>query len=231
MSKLPGQPRARHNRLTPGRLLRRAGLIVLGVFSSIAIGAGLVASAAVRLVGRQKPAPAEEPGALPAPRRRFLKWGGFTLAGLAGAATAVPIVGWIFPDIEPRDDEWTDAGPVDAFPQHFTQMAILHNKLLQPWAGATDKVPVYVKRGAGNEFKVLSVHCSHLGCPLSWFKESGLFMCPCHGGVFYADGTYASGPPPRNMYELAHRIRHGRLQVKVGHFPVMFRPGSAGGGE
>jgi hypothetical protein len=32
-------------------------------------------------------------------------------------------------------------------------------------------------------------------------------MCPCHGGVYYEDGSYASGPPPRGLYEYDIRFR------------------------
>jgi Rieske Fe-S protein len=32
------------------------------------------------------------------------------------------------------------------------------------------------------------MNCAHLGCPVTWFPQSGLFMCPCHGGVYYENG-------------------------------------------
>ena len=53
---------------------------------------------------------------------------------------------------------------------------------------------------------MLAVNCAHLGCPVSWFPQSGLFMCPCHGGVYYANGDRASGPPPRGLFRCAWRI-------------------------
>ena len=32
---------------------------------------------------------------------------------------------------------------------------------------------------------------THLGCPVRWFEESHLFMCPCHGGAhFLEDGSH-----------------------------------------
>ncbi len=46
----------------------------------------------------------------------------------------------------------------------------------------------------GHKFLVFAVNCAHLGCPVAWFPQSGLFMCPCHGGVYYANGERASGP-------------------------------------
>ena len=53
----------------------------------------------------------------------------------------------------------------------------------------------------GDTFQVFAINCAHLGCPVRWFPQSGLFMCPCHGGVYYQDGARASGPPERGLFE------------------------------
>ena len=58
--------------------------------------------------------------------------------------------------------------------------------VFDPWDGATAKVPAYVRHAAPNEFTVFAINCAHLGCPVRSFSESQLFMCPCHGGVYYA---------------------------------------------
>jgi Rieske Fe-S protein len=75
-------------------------------------------------------------------------------------------------------------------------------------------------------FLVLAVNCAHLGCPVEWFQESGLFMCPCHGGVYYADGGRASGPPPRGLYRCVHRVTRAgsgvfQLEIQAPHFPTL----------
>jgi len=31
-------------------------------------------------------------------------------------------------------------------------------------------------------------------------------MCPCHGGAYYADGSRASGPPERGLFEYRYKI-------------------------
>ena len=63
-----------------------------------------------------------------------------------------------------------------------------------------------------DQFLVLAVNCAHLGCPVSWFPQSGLFMCPCHGGVYYATGERASGPPPRGLFTCVWQVRDGRAR-------------------
>ena len=47
--------------------------------------------------------------------------------------------------------------------------------------------------------------------PVRWFAESRLFMCPCHGGVYYEDGSVASGPPPEGLYQYAYRVTKNTL--------------------
>jgi len=47
-----------------------------------------------------------------------------------------------------------------------------------------------------------------------------LFMCPCHGGAYYADGSRASGPPERGLFEYPYRIEAGHLFIKAGEIPT-----------
>jgi Rieske Fe-S protein len=53
-----------------------------------------------------------------------------------------------------------------------------------------------------------------------WFPQSGLFMCPCHGGAYYADGSRASGPPERGLFEYPFRILDGTLTIEAGATPT-----------
>ncbi len=85
---------------------------------------------------------------------------------------------------------------------------------------------VYVRREAAGEdgaakFLVFAINCAHLGCPVSWFPQSGLFMCPCHGGVYYADGSRASGPPPRGLFHCVWQTREGQLEIQAPHYPTL----------
>jgi hypothetical protein len=54
-----------------------------------------------------------------------------------------------------------------------------------------------------------------------WFAQSQLFMCPCHGGAYYADGARASGPPERGLFEYDLRISGGRLMIDAGNMPTL----------
>ncbi|MFP6640608.1 MAG: Rieske 2Fe-2S domain-containing protein, partial [Myxococcota bacterium] len=80
-------------------------------------------------------------------------------------------------------------------------------------------IPCWVRHISTDRFQIFAINCAHLGCPVRWFPQSGLFMCPCHGGVYYEDGSRASGPPPRGLYEYEYRIHKNRLEVRGGQTP------------
>jgi Rieske Fe-S protein len=76
----------------------------------------------------------------------------------------------------------------------------------------------------GQKFQVFAINCAHLGCPVRWFPQSGLFMCPCHGGAYYADGSYAAGPPPRGLFTYSYKLRQGNLLINAGEMPTTGSP-------
>jgi Rieske Fe-S protein len=158
-------------------------------------------------------------------RRSFLRWLSAILGTIAAVALSVPVVRYFF-GLRKRSVFWVDVGAVTAFPLNETRRVNFDNPLRQPWDGVTALTGVYVRNEGKNsegadQFRVLSVNCAHLGCPVTWFPQSGLFMCPCHGGVYYADGQRASGPPPRGLFHCVSRIQDGKLQVQAPHYPTL----------
>src|SRR5262245_3806869 len=105
-----------------------------------------------------------------------------------------------------------------------TRLAVYQNPATRPWDGDTAHVPCWVRRIDEQRFQVFAINCTHLGCPVRWFPESKLFMCPCHGGAFYEDGSHASGPPPRGLFEYEHKVENGSLMVVGGHIPTLAEP-------
>jgi len=157
-------------------------------------------------------------------RRRILAW----LAGLTGtiaaACAGVPIIGYLLsPIIKRPSDAWLALGKLDSFAVGATQLVRFENPTArgQGWTGVVAQTAAYVRRLSDTEFQVFAVNCTHLGCPVSWFPQSGLFMCPCHGGVYYENGDHASGPPPRALYQYSFRVENGQLEAYVGHMPTL----------
>ena len=116
---------------------------------------------------------------------------------------------------------WIPLGDVDQFPEGQTRLATFRNPLTRPWDGATGDVTCWVRRLEGEEFQVFAINCTHLGCPVRWFPQSELFMCPCHGGAYYADGAKASGPPPRGLFRYQTQIEDGKLVILGGMMPTL----------
>ncbi len=158
----------------------------------------------------------------PAPdRRSFFKILTWLVGGLAALAVVVPFGAYLFGPLRKRREMWLTLGRVNEFPQGETRLVTFANPLGQPWDGMTAQTGVYVRFLGRDEFQVFAVNCTHLGCPVSWFPQSGLFMCPCHGGVYYEDGEHASGPPPRGLFHCVWRVRDGQLEIQAPHLPTL----------
>jgi Rieske Fe-S protein len=142
---------------------------------------------------------------------------------VVGVAVAVPVVKYLLSPVKSDDEykSWVSLGSVDTFPVGETRLAKFTNPVSRAWDGETDRVACWVRRISEKEFQVFAINCAHLGCPVRWFPQSGLFMCPCHGGAYYADGTRASGPPERGLFTYDTKIVDGALHINAGQMPTL----------
>ena len=155
-------------------------------------------------------------------RRSFLFKLGLALNLLGGILVGIPVIGYIFaPARRLSRQSWIELGAVGKYPIGQTRLAIYENPFRVEWDGASSKVACWVRHVEGDRFQVFAINCAHLGCPVRWFPQSRLFMCPCHGGAYYEDGSRASGPPPRGLFEYEYRVRDGRLWVRGGRLPTL----------
>jgi Rieske Fe-S protein len=116
--------------------------------------------------------------------------------------------------------DWVSLGAVSQFPEGETRLAKFRNPLVMPTDGKTVDTACWVRRIEGDRFQVFAVNCAHLGCPVRWFPQSGLFMCPCHGGAYYRDGSRASGPPQRGLFEYPYKVDNGLIAIQAGEMPT-----------
>jgi Rieske Fe-S protein len=159
-------------------------------------------------------------------RGLFMKLG-VLFNGVVALALAVPIVRYVlFAVTRGRGNSylsWVPLGRVSEFPEGETRLATFRNPNVMPADGKTVDTACWVRRVEGDQFQVFAINCAHLGCPVRWFPQSGLFMCPCHGGAYYRDGSRASGPPERGLFEYPHKVENGLVTIQAGE---LFTPGS-----
>jgi Rieske Fe-S protein len=162
-------------------------------------------------------------------RRTFMMNVGIALNAIVGIAIATPVVVYLFGPVLRRKEyrHWIAIGAVNEFHPGETKLVTYRNPFRESWDGETDKVPAYVRCTAPGKFVVFAINCAHLGCPVRWFSESQLFMCPCHGGVYYADGSRASGPPERGLFTYDAKIENGQLMIDAGQMPTLSNRASA----
>lgn len=170
------------------------------------------------------PAPEANPGDAAHSRRAFLFKLSLLLNGAVGAVFAVPIVGYLLGPAFKKtsaENSWIDLGPLSDFPEGETRLVNFRNPITTPWDGQTGDIPCWVRHIAAGSVQVFAINCAHLGCPVRWFAQSKLFLCPCHGGAYYEDGSRASGPPERGLFEYDHRIVAGKLMISAGKMPTL----------
>lgn len=162
-------------------------------------------------------------------RRTFMMNVGIALNAAIAIAIATPVVAYLVGPITRRKEyrHWVAVGKVADFHPGETRLVTFRNPFTEAWDGETANVPAYVRCTAPGKFVVFAINCAHLGCPVRWFSESQLFMCPCHGGVYYADGSRASGPPERGLFTYDARVTGGRLLIDAGQMPTLSNRASA----
>jgi quinol---cytochrome c reductase iron-sulfur subunit, bacillus type len=157
-------------------------------------------------------------------RRGLLMKLGLMFNGLVALALAVPIVRFLLASVTRGRSNgylaWVPLGSVSEFPEGETRLATFRSPFVTPTDGKTIDTACWVRRVAGEQFQVFAVNCAHLGCPVRWFPQSGLFMCPCHGGVYYRDGSRASGPPERGLFTYPYRVDNGLITIQAGELPT-----------
>ncbi|HKF54363.1 MAG TPA: Rieske 2Fe-2S domain-containing protein [Blastocatellia bacterium] len=159
-------------------------------------------------------------------RRRFLFKLGGALSVVAASLIGIPVIGFVLSSFRRKgpSESWISLGAIESFPAGQTRLATYRNPYTRPWDGATGDIPCWVRHIEGEKFQVFAINCTHLGCPVRWFQESALFMCPCHGGAFYENGSRASGPPPRGLYQYDYKIENNQLLIKGGQLPTLSQP-------
>lgn len=154
-------------------------------------------------------------------RRQFLTRLSIGLGAVGAALAGIPVIGFLVsPLIKQPAETWRSVGVVDNFEVGKTVEVSFTDTSPLPWAGVTAQTAAWLRRDSEQDFVAFAINCTHLGCPVRWLSKANLFMCPCHGGVYYNDGTVAAGPPPRSLTQYPVRIQNGQVQIQTSPLPI-----------
>jgi menaquinol-cytochrome c reductase iron-sulfur subunit len=154
-------------------------------------------------------------------RRRFSERVTIAAGTAIALLTGVPVLGFVLaPLIRKPAPIWRSVGSVDSFAVGQTVKVEFVDPSPLPWSGITSKNAAWLRRVADNDFIAFSINCRHLGCPVRWVAGAKLFMCPCHGGVYYEDGSVAAGPPPEALARYTVRVNAGQVEIQTSPLPL-----------
>jgi menaquinol-cytochrome c reductase iron-sulfur subunit len=153
--------------------------------------------------------------------RRFFNKFSLALVGFASLLVGIPVIGFLVdPLFRTAPRLWRQVGAVDDFKIGDISEVSFDDTSALPWAGLTSKTAAWLYRQGEQEFVAYSANCSHLGCPVRWEPDADLFMCPCHGGVYYKNGSVAAGPPPQGLMKYPVRIQNGQVEILTSPAPI-----------
>ncbi len=154
------------------------------------------------------------------PRREFLARmvGAATgaIAALLGIPAAVFVIG---PSQQRTSSDWVPVGPIEEFPLDRPKLVNATVSKQRGWVVEEQELSVFVSTADGSDFVAMSDKCTHLACRVRYVEEieeadGPGFFCPCHNGIFDADGGIVGGPIPRPLDRLDTKVEEGQLFVR-----------------
>lgn len=159
-------------------------------------------------------------------RRGLMTGGALAAGGIASAAFGLPALGFALGPVfeDTSRENWQDVGPESEFSDTAYVPKVMN---IAPAIGEVGKTTIYIRKATPEDESVsdreqkiaplpyvaISTRCAHLGCPVRYIQASAKFVCPCHGGIYDAQGKVAGGPPVRPLDRFYTRVRNGRVEV------------------
>ena len=165
-----------------------------------------------------------------ASRRKLLIWLSLGSGGLAAAAAGYPVARAVLDPAFQQGGKggWQTVGQQSDFPLGKTVLVTFTRPGARSYSGDIKKDTAYLTRRGGDWLALHNV-CMHLGCPVRYQSGSGLYFCPCHGGVYNAEGVNMAGPPRIPLQRLGVRLQGQDVQLEIAAMPLptLTWPGSS----
>jgi Rieske Fe-S protein len=113
------------------------------------------------------------------------------------------------------EQDWMELGSLEDFAEGELVKKSVTVSQDAGWGKFQTQRAVWVVR-KGDEVKVFSAVCPHLGCAISGKEEK--FICACHNSEWDANGTTLAGPSPRGLDLLELRVEEGAVKIKYQDF-------------
>lgn len=148
-------------------------------------------------------------------RRRFLTRIVVGLNAAVAVLIAIPAIGYLVsPLIKRGASWWVSIGRVTDLMARRPRAIQYRYRDQSGYAVERVRRTAYVTR-EGDDVIVLSPVCTHMGCNVAFNEATGLFECPCHGGLYDVRGAVVDGPPPQPLRRFRTRVRDGNLEIHV----------------
>jgi Rieske Fe-S protein len=139
-----------------------------------------------------------------------------TVGAAIGAGLTAVLGAFAFrPSSSAQPDRWVRAGLTADLTPNVPVPRVLSLSRQDGWYRERARETVFVVWDGDKSVHVMSATCTHLGCQVRWDGDATKFRCPCHGGVFDAQGNVVEGPPPRPLDRIEARIDDQTGQVMV----------------
>jgi menaquinol-cytochrome c reductase iron-sulfur subunit len=156
-----------------------------------------------------------EPPASGGRRRALAAFVTTTVALIGGGLAALVSVFAFGPKANASQGRWSRAGTTADLKPDEPVPRVLSVSRVDGWYRARARETVFLIWDGDKTIRALSATCTHLGCQVRWEAKDKKFRCPCHGGVYSANGTVLQGPPPRPLQTVEARIDPANSTVLV----------------
>ncbi len=146
-------------------------------------------------------------------RRKFLGLAVGVINAIVGVAVVGPVIGFIgAPLFRKIKGNWVSVMADGDIRVDETKEVAFRLTVKDGYQTVEHDYSVYVRRYA-DKVVAFDPACTHLGCRVKYQGDKERYFCPCHGGVFDADGNVVSGPPPRALHQYESKIEDGQIWI------------------
>ena len=148
-------------------------------------------------------------------RRGFLSIATWSIGGLISLTIGIPAIAFLLGPALSREksQSWLRLGSINKVGLGTPTLFKVSLTRKAGWLVEEEKLGVYVLTDNGRDFIAMSNICTHLGCRVRWIADQGIFLSPCHFGVFDREGRVISGPPPRPLDRYEVKIEKDQLFI------------------